>query len=29
MFDESGITVRYLDAVLGKKGYLDGKEFDV
>lgn len=29
MFNEAGITIRYLDAVLGKKGYLDGKEFDV
>jgi dCMP deaminase len=29
MFDEAGITVRYLDCVLGKLGYLDGKVFDV
>jgi dCMP deaminase len=29
MFDEAGITVRYLDCKLGKTGYLDGKSFNV
>lgn len=29
MFDECGIKVRYLNAILGKLGYLDGKMFDV
>ncbi len=29
MFIEAGIKIRIIDIVLGKKGYLDGKEFDV
>ena len=29
MFDEAGISVRYVDVVLGKIGYLDGKKFNV
>lgn len=29
MIEESGIKIRYLDEVLGLKGFLDGKEIDV
>ena len=29
MFDESGVSVRFFDGVVGKIGYLDGMKFDV